>query len=283
MLPNWLNRKEYPFTSRYFVVNGHRLHYVDEGRGDVLLFVHGTPSWSFDFRKVIGRLSATHRCIAPDHLGFGLSDKPADYDYSVQNHSRTLEKFIDSLGLNNITLVVHDFGGPIGINAALNRPELFSRVVILNSWLWSAEGEPAFEKLKRVLNSPLLPLLYRYLNFSPRVLLPASFGKNKPAPAIRKHYTRPFRNPSERFGPLAFARSLVNDQSWFESLWERRKVLANKPVLLLWGLKDPVLSPAYLEKFRSGFPGAQVITFPTAGHFPQEEVSIEVIKAILSE
>ena len=117
-----LDKNEYPFTSYYFEINQQRMHYVDEGEGEVFLFVHGTPSWSFDFRKLIIDLSSTNRCIAIDHIGFGLSDKPKQYDYSTKNHANTLEKFILSKNLSNINLVVHDFGGPIGLSVAIKYP-----------------------------------------------------------------------------------------------------------------------------------------------------------------
>src|SRR5688500_13512379 len=120
---HWLDKTEYPFTSRFFKVNGQNLHYIDEGRGEVLLFVHGTPSWRFDFRNVIRALRPNYRCIAIDHIGFGLSDKPEEYDYSTQNHSKTLEKLILDMDLHDLTLVVHDFGGPIGLNFAIRHPD----------------------------------------------------------------------------------------------------------------------------------------------------------------
>jgi pimeloyl-ACP methyl ester carboxylesterase len=176
MAKQWLNTKEYPFRSNYMNINGYKLHYIDEGVGDILLFVHGTPSWSFDFRNVIKEMKQHYRCIAVDHMGFGLSDKPEQYDYTTPNHSSTLAYFVSQKQLNNITLVVHDFGGPIGLNFAMQYPEKIRRLAIINSWLWSSEADPEFQKLKRVLKSPLLPVLYRYFNFSPRFILPRSFG-----------------------------------------------------------------------------------------------------------
>ncbi len=133
MAKHWLDTSEYPFTSKYFNINGHQLHYLDEGQGETILFVHGTPSWSFDFRNIIKRLKTDFRCVAMDHIGFGLSDKPEEYNYSTQNHSKTLEKFVSEMKLDNLTLVVHDFGGPIGLNFAIQNPEKVKKVVILNS------------------------------------------------------------------------------------------------------------------------------------------------------
>ncbi|QHT67061.1 alpha/beta fold hydrolase [Rhodocytophaga rosea] len=282
MKVNWLHTTEYPFQSRFFEVNGQRLHYIDEGAGEIMLFVHGTPSWSFDYRNVIKRLSTSYRCMAIDHIGFGLSSKPEHYDYSTVNHSQTLSAFILEKNLSNITLVVHDFGGPIGLNMAINHPERIKNIVILNSWLWSSTQEPEYIKLSRILKSPLLPVLYRYFNFSPKFILPQSFGEKKLSKALRSQFTKPFANKSQRNGTLAFARSLLNDQEWFEELWQQRHILAEKPVLLIWGMKDKFITPAYLQKFASGFPDAYVVELPTCGHFPQEEEPEKVADAIRS-
>ncbi|NOT74287.1 MAG: alpha/beta fold hydrolase [Cyclobacteriaceae bacterium] len=278
----WLDQLEYPFKSNYFTINGQQLHYIDEGQGDVLLFVHGTPSWSFDFRNVIKKLKSSYRCIAIDHIGFGLSDKPEDYDYSTVNHSKTLEKFITDMNLQNMTLVVHDFGGPIGLNAAIHHAERIKSMVVLNSWLWSNTTDPDFIAFSKILKSPLLPFLYRYLNFSPKFVLPQSFGDHKLSGKLKKQYTQAFANKTERNGALAFAKSLLNDQDWFESLWSKRQAISSKPTLFIWGMKDPVVKPKYLDKFLSGFTQTKVIKLEKSGHFPQEEESDKVSDSISS-
>lgn len=278
---SWLNRIAYPFSSNYTEINGQQLHYIDEGKGETILFVHGTPSWSFDYRNVIKQLSTSYRCIAIDHIGFGLSHKPEQYDYSAQQHSKTLETFIKAKNLQNITLVVHDFGGPIGLNYAIQNPDKIKRLVILNSWLWSSKTDPDFIKFSRILKSPLLPFLYRYLNFSPRFILPRSFGDKKISKQELQQYTRPFANKRQRNGALAFAKSLLNDQDWFEELWNQRESIAQKPTLFIWGMKDPVIKPAYLEKFQSAFTNSITVKLETCGHFPQEEQPDEVVKAML--
>ena len=276
----WLDTFEYPFAPHYFDVNGHKLHYIDEGQGEIILFVHGTPSWSFDFRNVIKRLRAGCRCVAIDHIGFGLSDKPSRYDYSTQNHSKTLEKFMRGKDLRNITLVVHDFGAPIGLSYAICNPENIKRLVILNSWLWSSKNDPDFIRLSRILKSPLLPFLYLYLNFSPKYILPKSIGERKISKDILKQYTKPFAGKSQRYGTLAFARSLLNDQDWFEELWSKRQPISSKPALFIWGMKDPVIKPGYLEKFSNGFPNSRILRLESCGHFPQEEEPERVGEAI---
>lgn len=280
MANHWLDKFEYPFSSNYFDINGQKLHYIDEGKGETILFVHGTPSWSFDYRNVIKKLKENYRCIAIDHIGFGLSDKPEHYDYSTQNHSKTLEKFILEKRLNNITLVVHDFGGPIGLNFAIQHPEKIKNLIILNSWLWSSENDPDYIKLKKVLKSPLLPFLYLYLNFSPKFILPQSFGDTKLSKQLLKQYTKPFADRTQRNGVLAFAKSLLNDQAWFEELWSKKLSISDKPTLFVWGMKDKVIKPHNLEKFKSGFINSTTIELGTSGHFPQEEQAEKVINVI---
>jgi haloalkane dehalogenase len=280
MANHWLDKSEYPFQSNYFDINGNKLHYIDEGKGEIFLFVHGTPSWSFDYRNIIKKLKEYYRCVAIDHIGFGLSDKPEHYDYSTQNHSNTLEKFVLEKQLTDITLVVHDFGGPIGLNFAMQYPEKIKNLVILNSWLWSSENDPDYIKLKKVLKSPLLPFLYRYLNFSPKFILPQSFGDKKLPKNLLKQYTKPFGDKSQRNGALSFAKSLLNDQNWFEELWNRRNAISGKPTLFLWGMKDSVIKSHNLEKFQSGFTNFKTVQLETSGHFPQEEQPEKIINTI---
>ncbi|MCC5940685.1 MAG: alpha/beta fold hydrolase [Balneolaceae bacterium] len=277
---SWLKKDEYPFSSNFFSINGNQLHYIDEGKGDILLFVHGTPTWSFEYRNIIKELRTSYRCIAIDHIGFGLSEKPEIYDYSTINHSRTLEKFILEKNLNNITLVVHDFGGPIGLNVAIKHPERFKSFVIINSWLWSSKADPDFQKLSKVLKNPLLPFLYRYLDLEIRILLPSIFGEKKLNKNIKRHYIKPFKNKSERNGTVAFAHSLLNDQEWFEELWNKKEAITDKPTLLIWGMKDPLIKPILLDKFQSGFSTTQTLKLETCGHIPHEEEPDRVTEEI---
>jgi pimeloyl-ACP methyl ester carboxylesterase len=280
MANHWLDTLEYPFQSNYFDINGHKLHYIDEGHGETILFVHGTPSWSFDYRNIIKKLKTDYRCIAIDHIGFGLSDKPEHYNYSTQNHSKTLERFVLERQLDNITLAVHDFGSAIGLNFAIRHPEKIKNLVILNSWLWSSKTDPDFIKLSKILKSPLMPFLYRYLNFSSKFVLPKSFGDHKLSNHLLKQYTQPFAGKTQRNGALAFAKSLLNDQDWFQELWDKRQAISDKPTLFIWGMKDPVIKPHYLDKFQNGFINSNTVQLETCGHFPQEEQPEMVTKSI---
>src|SRR5690606_16592265 len=132
-----------------------------------------------------------------------------------------------------------------------------------------------------ILRSPLLPFLYRYLNFSPKFILPNSFGDHKLSKHLIKQYTKPFADKTQRNGALAFAKSLLNDQDWFEQLWNKRQAISNKPTLFIWGMKDPVIKPHYLDKFQIGFTNSTTVKLETSGHFPQEEQADTVTKVML--
>lgn len=281
--PKWLDTTAYPFKPHYMEVDGHNMHYIDEGEGEVLLFVHGTPTWSFDYRNLVKDLSANYRCIAIDHIGFGLSDKPAEYNYTSKQHGQNLTTFIEKLGLKDISIVVHDFGGPIGLSYAINNPENVKNIIAFNTWLWSAEGEEEYEKTKKFLKSPLLPFLYKTMNFSPKVLLPAMYADKKNLDkSVKKQHVKALGSSKERNGALGFARSLLNEQEYFESLWAQREAISGKPTLFIWGMKDKVFPEKYLQKFQSEFSNSQAVTLAECGHFPQE-VEPEKVKESIKE
>ncbi len=129
----WLDRNEYPFAPNWLDLEAGRLHYVDEGKGDPIVMIHGQPTWSFMYRKLVQDLCGDYRCVAPDLIGFGLSDKPSDWSYRVEAHGENLRRLIEQLGLKRITLVVHDWGGPIGMSYAVDHPDNIERIVFLNT------------------------------------------------------------------------------------------------------------------------------------------------------
>lgn len=279
--PLWVDTEMYPFANKYITIDGQTMHYIDEGQGETLLFVHGTPSWSFEWRHLIKALSANHRCIALDHIGFGLSDKPKNYNYTTQQHAANLEAFITKLGLKDITLTVHDFGGPIGLGYAVKYPDNIRRLIIFNTWMWDSRTMPGYEKNAKILKNPLLPFLYKFLNFSAKYAIPLSYGNKKLlTKAIHRMYTKPFGNAAERMGTLGFVKSLLNEQPWFESLWQQVDTICNKPTLFIWGMSDVFLTGDYLQKFEQKFSNKKTLQLPTAGHFPQEECVAEVEQAV---
>jgi haloalkane dehalogenase len=279
--PDWLDRSMYPFRSRYFDSADGRMHYVDEGDGTPIVFVHGTPTWSFLFRRFVAHLSARHRVIAVDHLGFGLSDKPAHAPYEPKDHARRLVALLDALDLRGATLVVHDFGGPIGLAVAFARPERFERFVLFNTWLWPLDDDARIARGARIAGSLVGRLLYRHLNLPVRVLMPSAVADRRIlTPDIVRHYASPLASPDERAATWACARALLGAGPWYDSLWAHRALLREKPTLLLWGLRDPAFGPRYLARWQRELPGAEVHTFPASGHFVPEEAGADAVSLL---
>jgi haloalkane dehalogenase len=262
------------------------MHYVDQGpaggsRG-TLLFVHGTPTWSYEWRHLVRALSDEWRCVAPDHLGFGLSDRPRDFSYTPEDHAKNLLACVRALDLRDLTLVVHDFGGPIGLPVCLEEPERVARVVVINSWMWSFEGDKEMEKKAAVAGGAVGRFLYRYGNFSLRVLTPYAYGdKRKLTPAIHRQYLERFPDTWSRGAVLwPLAKALLGSSAFYLGLWERRERLREKPCLILWGLKDRAFGPAILARWKEALPEARVSELPESGHWPHEEEPEKVISAL---
>jgi len=277
-----VDRRSYPFTDRWFDLPHGRMHFVDEGHGPPILLVHGTPTWSFEWRHLVRVLRRTHRCIALDHLGFGLSDRPADFPYTPEAHARNFSAFVDGLGLEEVTLVVHDFGGPIALPFCLHAPRRVKRLVLLNTWMWSFAGDRDMERKARIAGSRLGRFLYRSLNFSLRVLMPSAYGdRHRLGPRVHRQYLDRFPDPASRERVLwPLARSLVDSGPWFDSLWQDRDRLAGRPTLVLWGLADSALRPRQLDRWRTTLPDARVIEYPRAGHWPHEELPTQVARDV---
>lgn len=280
--PSWVDARLYPFENNYLRLEAGNMHYVDEGKGETVLFVHGTPTWSFLYRDFIRDLSKGYRCIAIDHLGFGLSEKPDSVQYTPEWHSKNLIEFINKLNLRNITLVVHDFGGPIGLSAGIKNAERIKQVVLFNSWLWGTKNNPEVQKINKVVQGELGKFLYLNMNFSAKVLLKKGFSNKKNLPKeVHKHYTKPFSNKKSRVSLLNLAKSLVSSSDWYQEQWEHLYKLDQKPWLIIWGIQDDFISPEYLKKWIVRLPNAETKEVG-CGHFVQEEETIESLKTIRS-
>lgn len=280
------DREGYPFRSRRLDLPAGGLHYLDEGpagggRG-TLLFVHGTPTWSYEWRHLVRALSAEWRCVAPDHLGFGLSDRPRGFSYAPEDHARNLLAFVRALDLRDLTLIVHDYGGPIGLPICLEEPGRVSRVVLVNTWMWSFEGDQAMEKKAAVAGGALGRFLYRYGNFSLRVLAPYAYGdRRKLTPAIHRQYLDRFPDTWSRGAVLwPLAKALLGSSAFYRGLWEKRGRLREKPCLIIWGLKDRAFEPRLLRRWQEALPEARVSELPESGHWPHEEEPDKVIEAL---
>lgn len=272
--PHWLDRTEYPFAPHYFELPMGRLHYVDEGDagGEPVVMVHGNPSWSFMYRKQIADLSARYRVIAPDHIGFGLSDKPRDWSYLPRDHAANFERLMEELGLRAITLVVHDWGGPIGLSYAVAHPERVRRLVILNTWMWSLAGEAEARRFSGVLGSWPGSFAIRRLNFFVRVLMPTTFPDRALFRACKEHYLGPFSSAAERRGIAVFPREVVGSSEWLDELWAQRARIAAKPALVVWAMKDPAFRKKAIERWRGLLEDHRLERQHGIGHYVAEEM-----------
>lgn len=272
METSWVNRERYPFESRYIDIDGYRMHYVDEGAGTPILFSHGTPEWSFAWRDLIKGLRGQFRCIAPDLLGFGLSDKPTGADYSVHAHARRLEQIIERLGLRDFYLVGNDFGLSIALAYAIRHPDNVQKISLFNGWMWPLNDDPHYARPARWMQSWLGRQLYLRFNFPVRVVMPAAFGdKRKLTPEVHRHYKMALPTPEARCAAYALSGQLLQAGPFWSELWQQVGRLASKPCLIFWGMKDTFV-PAYeLGKWKAALPHARVIRLEQAGHFVQEE------------
>ena len=279
--PEWLDRSEFPFTSRAFAHADGNLHYVDEGQGPVLLFVHGTPDWSFGFRHLIKAFRATHRCIAIDHLGFGLSDKPTDKDLSVSAHAARLQQFIDHLALRDLTLIVTDFGGGIGLQHALEHPENVKGIVLYNTWLWALNDDHRFSRPGNVARSWFGRVLYLRFGFSVNVMMPSAYGNRKKlARSVHAHFKRALPDARSRAGTYALALEILDAGPFWTEQWACVDRLSTISTLIGWGMKDKFLPPDLLQRWKEALPQARIREFPIAGHFLHDEAPTELEQAM---
>lgn len=267
-----------------FVIDGHTLAYRDEGRGAAVVFVHGTPSSSAEFAPAIAALRGSFRCVAIDHLGFGASDKPARADYSIAGHRARLAALLSHLGINDYHLVVHDFGGAIALPLAMATPGRVLSVTLINTWLWPLEEtETSLRRQKRLLRSPLMTFLYRYLNFSARVLVKAAWGSHRPLERSRhREYQQAFTSAAERSGTVAFLRALTDSA---EPAWRSEvtlDALRHARTQLLWGMGDRMITPATLRRWTERLPAARVVELPKVGHFVADEAPELVVEHLRS-
>jgi len=278
----WLNTNEYPFKSNYYNFQIGKMHYVDEGTGDPVVMVHGNPAWSFEYRNVIKELSKTHRCIAPDHIGFGLSDKPADWTYLPEHHARNFEIFINSLNLSRITLIVNDWGGPIGLNYALKHPQKIKKLVILNTWLWSVENDPHFKIFSWFMGGFIGKFLTRHFNFFGKSFMKRVVGKKKLSKEIHRHYYMHLETKNDRKGCYTFPKEIIGSSKWLESLWQQKDKINSIPTTFVWGMSDIAFREKELNYWTDNWNNYEVIKLNGIGHVPQEEKPQAVIDAVLS-
>jgi cis-3-alkyl-4-acyloxetan-2-one decarboxylase len=276
----------FPYQARFVAAGDVRLHYVDEGPRDAppLLFAHGNPTWSYLWRHSIAELSAAgHRCVAFDHMGFGRSDKPPRMSaYTLERHVDNALTVIDALDLRDVTLVAHDWGGPIGLGALLERSDRVRALVLMNTWAWELPSflPPFIREFRTEGLGEILALGGNLFVES----IPGAMARRDTDPVMMEAYRAPFPDYWSRVAMLAFQRAIPlteRDHSapLMASIHQRLPQL-QVPVLLVWGMRDPVFQPVFLDQWREVFPQADVAEFPDASHLVVEDRPDAVTGAI---
>ncbi len=284
-----LNLPDYPFQPRRFDRgDGLEMSYLDEGQGPAVVMVHGNPTWSYYYRHLVLALRGSHRCIVPDHIGMGFSDKPDDsrYRYTLDSRIDDLERLLAAVEPERpVTLVLHDWGGLIGLGWALRHPQRVVRLVLLNTAGFTMPADkrlPGLLKLGR--DSSLGALLIRGFNaFSGGA---TRLAVKKPMPAAeRRAFTAPYDSWANRIATLRFVQDIplgAGDPAWntVTEIGRRLPEFADRPALLLWGMQDFVFDHTCLREFRRALPQAQAREYVDAGHYVLEDARAEVLDEV---
>jgi len=273
-------RALYPWEGRTQVVDGNRLHYLDEGEGPSVLMVHGNPTWSFYYRDLVRELSTDHRCVVPDHIGCGLSDKPADWGYRIPDHVDNLCELVEALDLRDITLVAHDWGGAIGYLCAARHPERFRRFVVLNTAAFLLPLPFALRALRFPGYGHLMVQgLNGFLHLGMRTIVG---DRSRFTRAVRAGYLAPYDSWAHRKAIRRFIEEIPVEadhpnRAILDDLQAALPQLLEHPHVVFWGLKDWVFHPGYLDGWRERLPHGEFHVFDDASHWVLEECSERII------
>jgi pimeloyl-ACP methyl ester carboxylesterase len=277
----------YPFTGRVLDIGGHQMHFLDEGKGETVVMVHGNPTWSFYFREVVKALSGQYRCIVPDHIGMGLSDKPSEhvYNYTLSRRIDDLEALLEKVAPTGpVTLIVHDWGGMIGMGWAVRHHERVARIVALNTGCFRLPERKSLPIPLAIARTRLGEYLIRGGNAFAGIAAYVCAVKGKLSPELRAAYIAPYSNWNDRVATLKFVQDIPlspRDQAWSAVLAveEGLPFLRNVPMFLPWGMKDWVFDEEFLKGWIARFPKAEAHRFEDCGHYLLEDAP-EVIPMI---
>jgi pimeloyl-ACP methyl ester carboxylesterase len=277
-------RLEYPFASNTLqLLNGAAMHYVDEGTGPVVIMLHGNPTWSFYYRNLIKQLSqAGFRCIVPDHIGCGLSDKPADYNYTLKQRIEDVEGLIDHLGIRSFSLVVHDWGGAIGCGIAGRRPDGLQKLVLLNTGAFHSKRIPL--RIGAIKIPVIGACIIRGINgfAGPAATMAVKVPLK---PVVKRGMLWPYRSWADRVAVWNFVKDIPLRESHrsYDTLTEVEAGLAriaDKPIQLVWGAKDFCFNMHFYQRFKEFFPNAESVVYPKLGHYILEDAGSDAWQKI---
>ncbi len=274
-------KEQYPFRSNFIELEGLKYHYLDEGEGDPIVMLHGNPTWSFYYRNLVSGLREQYRIIVPDHMGCGKSDKPQNYNYCLQQHIDNLEVLLEKLGLEGVTLALHDWGGAIGMGWAVRHPKLVKRFVIFNTAAFLLSRIPFRINICRI---PFLgDIAVRGFNaFAGSAIYMATKKKGGMAPAVKAGYLAPYDSYANRIAILRFVQDIPlsqKDRSYvlMQAIEKGLEQFKDHPMLIIWGEKDFCFNEHFLNRWKGYFPKAEVKKVPYAGHYIVEDAWKEII------
>lgn len=278
--PTWLDKSLFPFRSRYLEIEGCRLHYVDEGEGPTLLLLHGNPTWSFLYRDIIKGLRGRFRCVALDYPGFGLSSAREGYGFTPAEHADVVERFLLALDLSDVTMMVQDWGGPIGLGVASRHPGRFRALVIGNTWAWPVNGEPTFERFSKVMGGPVGGFLIRNANVFVNLLIPMGTKRRKLPKEVMAAYRGPFLTKVSREPTRVFPDEILRSRHYLGEVEKGLERLGDLPALIVWGDRDIAFWEEERTRFERTFPHHHTVVLRGAGHYIQEDASDEIVAEI---
>lgn len=271
----------YPFQSREIRLGSHRYHYLDEGNGETLLMLHGNPTWSFYYRNLVLGLRNRYRCVVPDHIGCGLSDKPQQYNYTLAQHIENLEILCDRLSLKNVTLVMHDWGGAIGLGYGVRHPENVKRLVLFNTAAFLSDRIPLSINICRL---PVFgTIAIRGFNaFAGLAIFRACKHRERMTAKVRAGYLAPYDSYANRIANLRFVQDIpmtseIPSYSVVQSIQSKLDRFRDRPVLIVWGKQDFCFDDYFLSRWKEYFPSAEVHEVPDAGHYVVEDAHERIV------
>jgi haloalkane dehalogenase len=282
--PPWLDEQLYPFQSRFVEVEGNRIHYIDEGSGPTLFFVHPGVGWSFMYSDIIQELRRSFRCVALDLPGFGLSPAEAGYRHTLTGDSRLLERFMQALGLSDVTLFSHDVTGSIALGVVARRPEWFRAVIVLPSFAWPVERYRKVYLMIQLVGSPLFRFLSDHFNFFLEYTLITITKKPKRhfSDLEKRAYRGPNLDRTVRRYPHDLFKSVTKSHDYLADLELRLSEIKVMPALLIFGNLDATIKMGWLARLERIFPRHRTIIMKGSHHFPQIYDSAAVASAIRS-
>jgi haloalkane dehalogenase len=277
--PSWLADELYPFQSHFADIDAAQVHYIDEGSGPPLLLLHGNPTWSFLYRRIITGLRDRFRCVALDYPGFGLSRAAAGYGFTPAEHAKVVERLVLRLDLKDVTLMVQDWGGPIGFALATRHPDRCAAFVIGNTWAWP-KSDFGTQVFSRLMGGPIGGYLILRRNFFVENIIPNNVKRTSLPDAVMEAYRGPFPSVESRRPMHVFPREILASRPWLAEIEGALNTLSERPALLVWPTRDIAFREPERRRWEALFRNHRTVLLEGAGHYIQEDAPDEIVAAI---